>query len=149
MLPDVLRSVKAAPEEVGHAYGCARNAVSRVVSKHCKISVATALEVCFCTCPVAGTRSCRSIILGSRIVEMGLLLCICGAAESKLCRKSELNPEHDQHDPEDGILSSCCSITQRAMKLGLVCWMKVERRLIPVMCICGGDTPIGFGATEL
>ena len=28
-------------------------------------------------------------------------------------------------------------------------WMKVERQLIPVMCICGGDTPIGFGATEL
>ena len=59
------------PEEVGHAYGRARNAVSRMVSKHCKISVATALEVRFCTCPVAGTRSCRSIILGSRIVEMG------------------------------------------------------------------------------
>ena len=58
------------PEEVGHAYGRARNAVSRMVSKHCKISVATALEVRFCTCPVAGTRSCRSIILGSRIVEM-------------------------------------------------------------------------------
>ena len=28
-------------------------------------------------------------------------------------------------------------------------WIKVERRLIPVMCICGGDTPNGFGATEL
>ena len=25
----------------------------------------------FCTCPVAGTRTCRSIILGSQIVEMG------------------------------------------------------------------------------
>ena len=59
------------PEEVGHAYGRARNAVSRMVSKHCKISVATVLEVRFCTCPVAGTTSCRSIILGSRIVEMG------------------------------------------------------------------------------
>ena len=34
-------------EEVGHAYGRARNAVSRMVSKHCKISVATALEVHF------------------------------------------------------------------------------------------------------
>ena len=63
-------------EEVGHAYGRARNAVSRMVSKHCKISVATALEVRFCTCPVAGTRSCRSIILGSRIVEMGYY-CSC------------------------------------------------------------------------
>ena len=31
-------------EEVGHAYGCARNSVSRMVSKHCEISVATALE---------------------------------------------------------------------------------------------------------
>ena len=57
-----------ASEEVGHAYGCARNVVSRMVSKH---SVATALEVRFCTCPVAETRSCRSIILGLRIVEMG------------------------------------------------------------------------------
>ena len=28
-------------------------------------------------------------------------------------------------------------------------WIKVERRLIPVMCICGGDTPNGFGTTEL
>ena len=58
-------------EEVGHAYGRARNSVSRMVSKHCEISVATALEVRFWTCPVARTRTCRSIILGSRIVEMG------------------------------------------------------------------------------
>ena len=55
----------------GHAYGPARNSVSRMVSKHCKINVETALEVRFCTCPVAHTRSCRSTILGSRIVEMG------------------------------------------------------------------------------
>ena len=41
------------PEEVGHAYGPARNSVSRMVSKHCKINVETALEVRFCTCPVA------------------------------------------------------------------------------------------------
>ena len=68
-----MRSVTAhaQSEEVGHAYGRARNAVSRMVSKHCKISVATALEVRFCTCPVAGTRNCRSIILGSQIVEIG------------------------------------------------------------------------------
>ena len=26
--------------------------------------------------------------------------------------------------------------------------MKVERRLIPVMCTCGRDTPTGFGATK-
>ena len=52
---------------VGHAYGPARNSVSRMVSK---INVETALEVRFCTCPVARTRSCRSTILGSRIVEM-------------------------------------------------------------------------------
>ena len=57
-------------EEVGHAYGPERNSVSRMVSKHCKINVETALEVRFCTCPVARTRSCRSTILGSRIVEM-------------------------------------------------------------------------------
>ena len=55
------------PEEVGHAYGPARNSVSRMVSM---INVETALEVRFCTCPVARTRSCRSTILGSRIVEM-------------------------------------------------------------------------------
>ena len=59
-------------EEVGHAYGPARNSVSRMVSEHCKINVETALEVRFCTCPVARTRSCRSTILGLRIVEMGL-----------------------------------------------------------------------------
>ena len=37
---------------------------------HRKISVVTVLEVRFCTCPVWQTRNCRSIILGSRIVEM-------------------------------------------------------------------------------
>ena len=63
-------------EEVGHAYGPARKSVSRMVSKHYKINVETALEVRFCTCPVARTRSCRSTILGSRIVEMGLY-CSC------------------------------------------------------------------------
>ena len=68
---DVTSWIYVNSEEVGHAYGRARNAVSRMVSKHCKISVATTLEVRFFTCPVAGTRSCRSIILGSRIVEMG------------------------------------------------------------------------------
>ena len=88
------------PEEVGHAYGRARNAVSRMVSKHCKISVAMALEVRFCTCPVAGTRSCRSIILGSRIVEMGpYCSCVSVALGSQnfaaKASKSELNPERD------------------------------------------------------
>ena len=68
----ILGPVSYGAEEVGHAYGPARNSVSRMVSKHCKINVETALEVCFCTCPVARTRSCRSTILGSRIVEMGL-----------------------------------------------------------------------------
>ena len=58
-------------DQLGHAYGHARNAMSHMVSKHCKISVATALELRFCTCPFAGTRSCRSIILGLQIVEMG------------------------------------------------------------------------------
>ena len=36
-----------------------------------KINVATAFEVCFCTCSVVQTRTCRSTILGSQIVEMG------------------------------------------------------------------------------
>ena len=58
---------------------------------------------------------------------------------SKLRSKSELNPERDKHDLEDGTLSSCSSTTQ---------WMKVETRLIPVMCICVGDTPIGFGTIQ-
>ena len=66
-------------EEVRHAYGRARNSVSRMVSEHCKINVATALEVGFCTCPVELTRACRSTILGLRIVEKGL--CVCGAEE--------------------------------------------------------------------
>ena len=94
------------PEEVGHAYGRARNAVSRMVSKHCKISVVTALEVRLCTCPVAGTRSCRSIILGSRIVEMGpYCSCVSVALGSQ-------NLERDKHDPEDGTLNSCCIVLQ-------------------------------------
>ena len=33
--------------------------------------------------------------------------------------KSKLNPEHDEHDPEDSTLSSSSSTTQRAMKLAL------------------------------
>ena len=57
-------------EEVGHTYGPARNSVSRMVSKHCKINVMTVLKVHFCTCPVAETRTCRSTILGSQIVEV-------------------------------------------------------------------------------
>ena len=48
-----VHGVKA--EEVGHAYGPARNSVSRMVSKHYKINVETALEVRFCTCLVATT----------------------------------------------------------------------------------------------
>ena len=62
------------PEEVRHAYGRARNSVSRMVSEHYKINVATALEVRFCTCPVERTRACRSTTLGLRIVEKGLYL---------------------------------------------------------------------------
>ena len=75
--PDVIHVIgfprdcpRPSPEEVGHAYGPARNSVSRMVSKHCEINVETALEVRFCTCPVARTRSCRSTILGAWIVEM-------------------------------------------------------------------------------
>ena len=30
-----------------------------------------------------------------------------------------------------------------------LCWMKVQRRSIPVMHICGGNTPTDFGATKL
>lgn len=41
-----------------------------------KINVATAFEVCFCTCSVVQTRTCRSTILGSQIVEMGTY-CSC------------------------------------------------------------------------
>ena len=48
----------------------ARNSVSHMVSKHCKINVEMALEVCFCTHPVTRTRTCRSTILSLRIVEM-------------------------------------------------------------------------------
>ena len=39
---------------------------------HCAINVETALEVRFCTCPAAGTKTFRSTILGSQIVEMEL-----------------------------------------------------------------------------
>ena len=60
------------PEEVGHTYGPARNSVSRMVSEHCAINVETAVEMRFCTCPAAGTKTCRSTILGSQIVEMEL-----------------------------------------------------------------------------
>ena len=42
------------------------------VSEHCKINIATALEVHSCTCPVELTRACRSTILSLRIVEKGL-----------------------------------------------------------------------------
>ena len=35
------------PEEVGHAYGPARNSVSRMVSEHCAINVDTAVEMRF------------------------------------------------------------------------------------------------------
>ena len=48
-----------------------------------------------------------------------MLLCICGAGESKLPSKSEFNLERDSHHLEEGTLSSCCSIKQRAMKLRL------------------------------
>ena len=63
-------------EEVRHAYGRARNSVSRIVSEHYEINVATALEVRFCTSRVELTRACRSTILGLRIVEKGLY-CSC------------------------------------------------------------------------
>ena len=33
-----------------------------------------------------------------------MLLCVCGAEDSQLCSKSELNPERDKHDLEDGKL---------------------------------------------
>jgi len=56
-------------EEIGHAYGPARNSVSRMVSQDQR---GDGSRSAFCTCPVARTRSCRSTILGSRIVEMGL-----------------------------------------------------------------------------
>ena len=62
-------------EEVRHAYGRSRNSVSRMVSERCKINVATALEIRFCTCPVERTGACRSTILGLRIVEKGLYCC--------------------------------------------------------------------------
>ena len=83
--------------------------MSHMVSEHCKINVAAALDVHFCTCPVELTIACRSTILSLRIVETCrtlLLLCICGTGESYLQRKSELT-----HDLEDGILSSCSSTT--------------------------------------
>ena len=70
--PVCLIPLDCRPEEVRHAYGRARNSVSRIVSEHSKINVATALEVCFCTCPVELTGDCRNTILGLRIVEKGL-----------------------------------------------------------------------------
>ena len=54
--------------------------VSRMVSEHWKINMATALKVHFCTCPVELTTACRSIILGLRIVEKGLY-CSCVSVE--------------------------------------------------------------------
>ena len=71
--------------------------MSRMVSEHCKISVAMALKVCFCTCPVTGNRSCRSIILGSLIVEMGPYTAPVSLWRwgLKLRSKRELNPERD------------------------------------------------------
>ena len=53
---------KVSTQEVWHAYGPARNSVSSMV---------TVVNIAFCTCPVPRTRSCRSTILGSQIVEMG------------------------------------------------------------------------------
>ena len=70
-----------------HAYGRARNSVSRIVSEHGKINVATALKVHFCTCPVERTRACGITILGVRIVEKRLycswkrLYCSCVSVE--------------------------------------------------------------------
>ena len=75
-----------------------------MVSKHCKINVATALEFRFSTCPIAGTTRSSGRIL--------LLLRVCGAGKSCLCSKNELNPESDKHDLEDGTLGSCSSKMQ-------------------------------------
>ena len=68
------------------------------VSEHCKINMATALEVHSCTCPVELTRACRSTILSLRIAEKGLY-CSCVSVELR---------------------SDNFAITQCAMKLGLV-----------------------------
>ena len=46
--------------------------MSRMVSKLCKINMATALKVHFGTCPFVQTRPFRNIILSWQIVEMGL-----------------------------------------------------------------------------
>ena len=79
LLSFCLRSALS-PEEVRHAYGRARNSVSRIVSEHGKSNVATALEVRFCTSRVELTRACRSTILGLWIVEKGLY-CSCVSVE--------------------------------------------------------------------
>ena len=81
---------KTSTEEVRHAYGRARNSVSRIVSEHGKINVATALEVRFCTSRVELTRACRSTILGLRIVEKGLY-CSCVSVELTL-RQERVKP---------------------------------------------------------
>ena len=48
------------------------NSVSRMVSKHHKINLVMALEECFCTCPVVGTRTCRSAILSAApVINIG------------------------------------------------------------------------------
>ena len=78
--PLVMVRCRVRSEEVRHAYGRARNSVSRIVSEYYKIDVATALEVRFCTSRVELTRACRSTILGLRIVEKGLY-CSCVSVE--------------------------------------------------------------------
>ena len=93
---------RSCSEKVGHTYGHARNSVSCMVSKHCKINVET---VCFCTCPVVRTRSCRNTILGSRIVEMGPY---CSYVSVVLgSRNFAARASCDKHDLEVGTLSSC------------------------------------------
>ena len=47
------------------------NSISCMVSKLCKINMATALKVHFGTCPFVQTRPFRNIILSWQIVEMG------------------------------------------------------------------------------
>ena len=110
-----------------------------------------ALEVCFCACPVAWrSKAYRSIILSSRIVEMGPY-CSCVSVTLK---------SHN-FTARASWTWTMINMTWRTVLWTVVapqcnelwsselCWMKVVRQLIPVMCICGGDSPIGFGATEL
>ena len=87
----------------------------------------TALEVRVCTCRVARTRncSCRSITQIHTQFTDSLLRWDPTAPVYLWCwgvitlQQSELNLERDKHDLEEGILSSCSSKRQRAMKLGL------------------------------